>query len=201
MASGDTRSFRPWSRRVCLSRSRPLTRGYCPAIGWGLQGPVPARWLGGTEQGAAACAAPLRGLGKGGGGAGERGGSARKGMREEVPADPAPPLKGLQGCPTTGPPSLAPRPVPFGPGLPPRGGAWGLRVPLCLAAPPSSSRLPSSSWCLPMSFISGLRPSLTLLCQYGGGREGEAKKNLGTLERKWSKEKEAETSINRNVCN
>lgn len=91
MASGDTHSLRPWSRSVCLSRSGPLTGGYCPAIGWGLQGPVPEqRRLGGTEKRAAACAAPLRGVGKGGGGAGERGGSARRENEGGGPGRPRP---------------------------------------------------------------------------------------------------------------
>lgn len=40
-----------------------------------------------------------------------------EGMKEEVPADPAPSLKRLPGRPTTGPPSLGapPRAVPTGP--------------------------------------------------------------------------------------
>lgn len=129
MASRDNHYLRPGSLCLCLSPSRPLTGDYCPAIGWGLQGPVPERrWLGGTEQGAAACAAPLRGVGKGGGGAGERGGATREGTREEVLAYPAPCLKGRPRRPTTGPPGLAAPPpaVPLGPPAVGRGlGAWG----------------------------------------------------------------------------
>lgn len=74
----------------------------------------------------------------------ERGAARPAGrMREVAQADPAPSPKRLPGRPTTGPPSLGAPP----PAIPPwasshRAGPWGrVGSPLCLTAPPSSSRL------------------------------------------------------------
>lgn len=127
MASGDTHSLRPGSRRVCLSPSRPLTGGYCPAIGWGLQGPVPARRrLGGTQQGAASCAAPLRGVGKRGGGEGGTGGSARRGNEGGGPGRPRPVPQAGAGTPNhRARQASAPRPLQFHPGPPAAGRGLG----------------------------------------------------------------------------
>lgn len=119
MASGDAHSLRLGSRRVCLSRLGPLTGGYRPAMGWGLQGPVPARRrLGGTEQGEAACAAPLRGVGKGGGGgARERGRWAGQWNEGGGSGQPRPiPQAAAQASNHRARQAWVPRPLVFHPG-------------------------------------------------------------------------------------
>lgn len=124
-------------------------------------------------------------------------------MKEVAQADPAPSPGRLPERPTTGRPALGAPP----PAIPPWAsshwaGPGGVGVRLCLTAPPSSSRLRLfqlvtaavvHAWTPPQFNPLPSKPA-------GGGKKGEAE-NLGTLERKWSKEKEAEPRINRNVCN
>lgn len=97
-------------------------------MGWGLQGPVPARRrLGGTEQGEAACAAPLRGVGKGGGEAGERGGSARLGNQGGDPGQHHPiPQTAAGTANQRARQAWEPRPLALHPGPPAAGRSLGV---------------------------------------------------------------------------
>lgn len=154
-------------------------------MGWGLQGPVPARRrLGGTEQGEAACAAPLRGVGKGGGGAGERGGLARGGNEGGGPGQHRPIPQTAAGTANHwARQAWEPRPLALHPGPPPQGGAWG-----CVGSPQSgdpTQLFPLAPFQLVIAAVvhPWTPPQFNSLAPVRGrgGKKGEAK-NLGTLE-------------------
>lgn len=123
MASGDTHSLRPGSRlpQPFATPDRRLLS--CHQLGAaGTRSCATEAGLG-TQQGAASCAAPLRGVGRGGGGG--TGGSARRGNEGEAPADPAPCLKRVLVRPATGP-AKPRRPATVPPGASSRGAEpWG----------------------------------------------------------------------------